>query len=41
MKPILYIAQNITGNDIKFVIETLQADYLLQGSKIKEFEKVI
>lgn len=38
LKPIPYGRQNITDDDIKSVIETLQSDYLTQGPKIKEFE---
>lgn len=37
-KVIPYGRQNITEEDIKVVIETLQSDYLTQGPKIKEFE---
>lgn len=37
-KPIPYGRQNITEDDIKSVIETLQSDFLTQGPKIKEFE---
>ncbi len=39
IKPIPYGRQNITEEDIKTVIETLQSDYLTQGPKIQEFEK--
>ncbi|MHB1105271.1 MAG: UDP-4-amino-4,6-dideoxy-N-acetyl-beta-L-altrosamine transaminase [Lutibacter sp.] len=39
MKPIPYGRQNITAEDIKAVVETLQSDYLTQGPKILEFEK--
>lgn len=39
MKAIPYGRQNITEEDIKAVIETLQSDYLTQGPKILEFEK--
>jgi hypothetical protein len=39
MKTIPYGRQNITPEDIKAVIETLQSDYLTQGPKILEFEK--
>jgi UDP-4-amino-4,6-dideoxy-N-acetyl-beta-L-altrosamine transaminase len=39
MKAIPYGRQNITDEDIKAVIETLQSDYLTQGPKILEFEK--
>jgi len=38
MKPIPYGRQNITNEDIDAVIETLQADFLTQGPKVKEFE---
>lgn len=34
-----YGRQNITDEDIKVVIETLQSDYLTQGPKILEFEE--
>ncbi|WP_245892220.1 UDP-4-amino-4,6-dideoxy-N-acetyl-beta-L-altrosamine transaminase [Flavobacterium pallidum] len=34
-----YGRQNITEEDIKVVIETLQSDYLTQGPKILEFEE--
>ena len=37
-KAIPYGRQDITGEDIKAVIETLQSDYLTQGPKIAEFE---
>jgi len=37
-KPIPYGRQNITEDDIKSVIETLQSDFLTQGPKINEFE---
>lgn len=37
-KPIPYGKQNITDQDIKSVIETLESDYLTQGPRIKEFE---
>jgi UDP-4-amino-4,6-dideoxy-N-acetyl-beta-L-altrosamine transaminase len=37
-KAIPYGRQNITQEDIKSVIETLQSDFLTQGPKIKEFE---
>lgn len=39
MKAIPYGRQNITEEDIKVVIETLQSDYLTQGPKIQEFEE--
>jgi UDP-4-amino-4,6-dideoxy-N-acetyl-beta-L-altrosamine transaminase len=39
MKVIPYGRQNITEEDIKVVVETLQSDYLTQGPKIAEFEK--
>lgn len=39
MKAIPYGRQNITKEDIKIVIETLQSDYLTQGPKIQEFEE--
>jgi hypothetical protein len=38
MKVIPYGKQNITDEDIKVVVETLQSDYLTQGPKIAEFE---
>jgi UDP-4-amino-4,6-dideoxy-N-acetyl-beta-L-altrosamine transaminase len=38
MKPIPYGRQNITKEDIDAVVETLQADFLTQGPKVKEFE---
>tara|TARA_R110000868_G_scaffold118059_2_gene313292 strand:- start:21572 stop:22774 length:1203 start_codon:yes stop_codon:yes gene_type:complete len=38
-KTIPYGRQNITQEDIKVVIETLQSDFLTQGPKIIEFEK--
>lgn len=38
-KPIPYGRQNITDQDIKAVVDTLQSDYLTQGPKIKEFEE--
>lgn len=38
MKPIPYGRQSITQEDIDAVIKTLQADFLTQGPKIKEFE---
>jgi hypothetical protein len=37
--PIPYGRQNITDEDIRTVVETLQSDYLTQGPKIEEFEK--
>lgn len=37
-KAIPYGRQNITEEDIKGVIETLNSDYLTQGPKIEEFE---
>lgn len=40
MKPIPYGRQNITDDDIQAVVETLQSDYLTQGPKIADFEKV-
>lgn len=39
-KPITYGRQSITDDDINAVVETLRSDYLTQGPKIKEFEKV-
>lgn len=39
MKSISYGRQNITEEDIKAVVETLQSDYLTQGPKIAEFEE--
>lgn len=38
--PISYGRQNITDDDILAVIETLKSDYLTQGPKIPEFERV-
>lgn len=38
--PISYGRQHITDEDIKAVVETLKSDYLTQGPKISEFEKV-
>jgi len=38
-KPIPYGRQAINENDVKAVIDTLQADYLTQGPKVVEFEK--
>ncbi|NQY05413.1 MAG: UDP-4-amino-4,6-dideoxy-N-acetyl-beta-L-altrosamine transaminase [Flavobacteriaceae bacterium] len=38
MKAIPYGRQHIDQNDIDAVVETLQADYLTQGPKVKEFE---
>ena len=37
--PIPYGRQHITQDDIDAVVETLKADYLTQGPKIKEFEE--
>ena len=37
--PIPYGRQNITEEDLKAVVETLQSDYLTQGPKIAEFEE--
>ena len=37
--PIPYGRQNITEEDLKAVVETLQSDYLTQGPKIEEFEE--
>ncbi|MGB0879287.1 MAG: UDP-4-amino-4,6-dideoxy-N-acetyl-beta-L-altrosamine transaminase [Polaribacter sp.] len=39
MKPIPYGRQYIAQDDIDAVVETLQADFLTQGPKIKEFEE--
>ena len=39
MKPIPYGRQEITGEDIQAVIETLQSDFLTQGPKVEEFER--
>lgn len=39
MRSIPYGRQNITQEDIDGVIETLQADYLTQGPKVKAFEE--
>lgn len=36
--PIPYGRQNITEEDVKAVVETLQADFLTQGPKVAEFE---
>jgi len=38
MQPIPYGRQNITQEDIDAVVKTLQADFLTQGPKVKEFE---
>lgn len=38
--PISYGRQHITDEDIQVVVETLKSDYLTQGPKIAEFEKV-
>lgn len=38
MKSIPYGRQNIDQQDIEAVVETLQADFLTQGPKVKEFE---
>lgn len=38
MNAIPYGRQNIDQNDIEHVLETLQADFLTQGPKVKEFE---
>jgi len=38
MKSIPYGRQNIDNNDISAVVETLNADFLTQGPKVKEFE---
>ncbi len=38
MKPIPYGRQHITQEDIDAVVKTLQADFLTQGPKVKEFE---
>ena len=38
MKNIPYGRQNITGEDIKAVVEVLKSDWLTQGPKIAEFE---
>lgn len=38
MKPIPYGRQHITQQDIDAVVEALQADFLTQGPRIKEFE---
>jgi UDP-4-amino-4,6-dideoxy-N-acetyl-beta-L-altrosamine transaminase len=40
MKPIPYGRQNISQKDVDAVIEVLHSDYLTQGPKIEEFEKV-
>jgi UDP-4-amino-4,6-dideoxy-N-acetyl-beta-L-altrosamine transaminase len=40
MNPIPYGRQNITEEDLKVVNEVLQQDFLTQGPKIAEFEKV-
>ena len=39
-KPIPYGRQSITAEDIAAVVETLQSDYLTQGPKPGEFEKL-
>ena len=38
MQPIPYGRQSITQEDIDAVVKTLQADFLTQGPKVKEFE---
>ena len=38
--PISYGRQHITDEDIQAVIETLKSDYLTQGPKISEFERI-
>ena len=40
MNPIPYGRQSIDQNDIEAVISVLQADYLTQGPKVLEFEKI-
>jgi UDP-4-amino-4,6-dideoxy-N-acetyl-beta-L-altrosamine transaminase len=40
MNPIPYGRQNITEEDLRAVTETLRSDFLTQGPKIAEFEKV-
>lgn len=40
MKPIPYGRQEITNDDILAVVETLNSDFLTQGPKIEEFEKI-
>ncbi len=40
MKPIPYGRQNITQEDLDAVTQTLKSDFLTQGPKIEEFEKV-
>ena len=39
MKPIPYGRQNIDQTDINAVVDILQADFLTQGPKVKEFEE--
>lgn len=39
-KPIPYGRQHITDEDIQAVVETLKSDFLTQGPKIVEFEKI-
>ncbi len=39
MRPIPYGRQHIDENDIEAVIDTLKADFLTQGPKVKEFEE--
>ncbi len=40
MKPIPYGKQNITEEDVAAVVDALKSDYLTQGPKVSEFEKV-
>ena len=40
MNRIPYGRQNITEEDLKAVTEVLQSDFLTQGPKVVEFEKV-
>ena len=39
MDQIPYGRQSIDQDDINAVVETLKADYLTQGPKVKEFEE--
>lgn len=40
MQPIPYGKQHISSEDVQAVVEALQSDFLTQGPKISEFEKV-
>ncbi|MDR2010295.1 MAG: UDP-4-amino-4,6-dideoxy-N-acetyl-beta-L-altrosamine transaminase [Bacteroidales bacterium] len=39
MQPIPYGRQNITAEDLRSIMDTLQSDFLTQGPKILEFER--